>query len=118
MPVRHFLSSAAILLALGLSACNTSPGAMQQPVQSEPTRPRLVTDPNFRLPDGTSCTAAVNRFRALIDSDLQVGHTIASVHKEMSAEIDQAAASCAAGNDAGARAQILASRRRHGYPAY
>ena len=118
MPVRIFLPSAALLMALGLSACNTTPGSMQSPAQSEAARPRLVTDPNFRLPEGTSCTAAINRFRALIDSDLEVGHTIASVHKEMSAEIDQAAAACAAGNDAGARAQIAGSRRRHGYPAY
>ncbi len=109
---------AALFCALTLSACNTSRPVPQQQVSApDPSRPRLVSDPNFKLPEGSGCSGAVNRFRAIMDNDLETGHTTAGVHKQITGEIDQAASACAAGNDAGARGMISASRSRHGYPA-
>ena len=116
MVLKHCLIPAALFAAFGLAACNSSGTRPAQVASGEPA-PRLVTPPGFKLPDGPGCSGAVARFRALIDSDLEVGHTTKSVHAEMSGDIDRASATCAAGNDAGARAQISASRSRHGYPA-
>ena len=112
--------SLAVILAasLGLAGCNGAGNSRQQAVAApEQATPRLVTPSGFKLPDGAGCSGAVARFRALIDSDLDVGHTTKTVHAVMSGDIDRAAAACAAGNDAGARAQIAASRSRHGYPS-
>ena len=107
-----------VFAALGLSACNSTSGGRQQ-VAAAPEQggPRLVTPPGFKLPNGPGCQGAVDRFQALIDEDLEVGHTIKSVHAQMSGEIAHARATCAAGNDGAARAEISSSRSRHGYPA-
>lgn len=106
----------ALICAAGLAGCNSSGPRPAQEVNAGPTAPRLVTPAGFKLPNGPGCQGAVDRFQALIDEDLEVGHTIKSVHAQMSAEIAHARATCAAGNDAGARAEIAASRSRHGYP--
>ncbi len=111
---------ATLLCALSLAACNSSGPAPVQQVSTpvaQNSRPRLVSDPNFKLPEGSGCSGAVNRYRAIMDNDLETGHTTKSVHDQIIGEIDQAASACAAGNDAGARGMISASRSRHGYPA-
>ncbi len=116
MSAKPFSLPVASLLALLLAACNSTSPAPQTVSAPDPSRPRLVSAPGFKLPDGAGCTGAVNRFRALIDNDLETGHTIKSVHSQITAEIDQAASTCAAGNDGAARSQIAASRSKHGYP--
>lgn len=98
-----------ILAPLALAACNQSTPRGEAPTATQAAAPAL--------PGGTGCSTSVNTFRRLIDSDLQVGHTTKSVHAQVTQEIDAAARQCAAGNDAGARAAIAASRSRHGYPA-
>ncbi len=103
------------IAALNLAGCNSQP-APQQQVYAEPARSRLVSNPNFKLPEGSGCSGAIARYRALIDNDLEVGHTVKSVHTEMSGDIDNATNLCSSGNDAGARQIISSSRSRHGYP--
>lgn len=115
MFARPLILTAALMAALGLTACNSTGGSRPQAVASSGT-PALVTPPGFHLPSGTGCEGAADRFQALIDEDLQVGHTVRSVHDQVSAEIAHARATCAAGKDAAARAEIVASRSRHGYP--
>ena len=104
------LARVLVLAPLALAACNQStpraPDAVAPPVAAAPA-----------LPGGAGCSTSVSTFRALIDSDLQVGHTTKSVHAQVTQEINAAAQMCAAGNDQGARAAISASRSRHGYPA-
>ena len=118
MILKSVMMPVALICVVGLSACNSSNTRPQQvsAPAPDPSRPRLVSAPGFKLPDGAGCSGAVNRFQALMDNDLETGHTTAAVHAQISSEIKQAAATCAAGNDAGARAQISASRSRHGYP--
>ncbi|MBY0611768.1 MAG: hypothetical protein K2P80_06255 [Beijerinckiaceae bacterium] len=116
MPAKMPLALVAFMCAAGLAACNSSGPRPAQEVSAGPATPRLVTPAGFKLPNGPGCQGAVDRFQALIDEDLEVGHTIKSVHAQMSAEIAHARTTCAAGNDAGARAEIAASRSRHGYP--
>jgi hypothetical protein len=102
---------------LALSACNSTPAPQQQMASQEPSRARLVSDPNFKLPEGTGCSGSVNRFRAIIDNDLETGHTTKGTHTQMSAEIDRASSTCSSGNDAGARGMISSTRSKFGYPA-
>ena len=106
-----------VLASLGLSACNSTGNGRPQAAAADPGVPRLVTPAGFKLPNGPGCQGAVDRFQALIDEDLEVGHTIKSVHAQMSSEIAHARTTCAAGNDGAARGEISASRSRHGYPA-
>lgn len=105
----------ALSALLALSACNQT----SRPVASAqaPASPSNVTSSSFRMPDGAGCTGAVNRYRAIINNDLETGHTTKTVHAQVSQEIDAAAQLCASGNDGGARAAVTASRSRHGYPA-
>ena len=107
--------------ALCLVACNSQPPqqqvAVQEPSRQEPSRARLVSDPNFKLPEGAGCAGSVNRFKAIIDNDLETGHTTKAVHSQISADIDRAANTCSSGNDAGARGIISSTRAKFGYPA-
>ena len=45
-----------------------------------------------------------------------MGHVATSVYNQIKAEIAAAERECAAGHDARARALIVASKKRHGYP--
>jgi hypothetical protein len=106
-----------VLAALALSACNQSaPTPPPQPPQ-ERTSASFVTPSGFRLPEGSGCSGDIARFRAVQDNDLATGHVNQSVYDRIKAEVDQAAAACAAGNDAGARGMLSATKRRFGYPA-
>ncbi len=75
-----------------------------------------MTPAGFRLPEGTGCSGEIARFRAVQDNDLQTGHVNKSVYDRIKVELDQASAACSAGNDAGARGMLAATKRRFGYP--
>lgn len=104
---------AVILVFLGLTGCNqtAAPEVQETPAISH------IGPAGFKLPEGSGCKGAVEKFRAQMDYDLKTGHTTKSVFDQVNKEIDSAAALCAAGNDGGARSAIAASRSRHGYPA-
>lgn len=114
----HLAGRAALLAAVTatLAACNTTapqpPAAPSAPVTSASS----VTPSSFRLPEGTGCSGDVARFRAVIDNDLATGHTTKPVHEKMSAEVNQAASACQAGQDGPARSMIAATKKRYGYP--
>ncbi len=114
IPRRFWVAAA---LAVLLAGCQSSPGASvaSAPVPNSSAVPG-VTAPGFRLPEGAGCAGDVARFRAIIDNDLQTGHTTAGVHGRMSAELDQADTACKAGRDGEARAMVRATRSRFGYP--
>jgi hypothetical protein len=103
-----------LALPILLAACNPS-SRSSAPDVSAPAA--AAPAPSTALPAGSGCAASVSRFKTLIDTDLATGHTTKSVHAQVSQEISSAAQLCSAGNDAGARAAIAASRARHGYPA-
>jgi hypothetical protein len=104
------------VVAVALAACNQSaPTPAVQPPQ-ERTSASFVTPQNFRLPEGAGCSGDIARFRAVQDNDLATGHVNQSVYDRIKGEVDQAAAACAAGNDAGARGMLAATKRRFGYP--
>ncbi len=113
-----YLTTAIILTyGLALAGCYATLPPQQTVLAQEPSRARLVSDPNFKLPEGTGCSGSVNRFRAIIDNDLETGHTTKTTHTQMSAEVDRAANTCSSGNDASARGIISSTRAKFGYPA-
>ena len=112
IPLRFRLSGAAAL-CLALAACQS---AGPPPAPSPENAPTGVTPNTFRMPSGAGCSGEVERFQAVIDNDLATGHTTKGVHTRVSAEIDGARRTCAAGNDGAATGQIRATKARFGYP--
>ena len=106
---------AAAFAALPLAACQTPAGGPPPAPPPEQAAPG-VTPSTFRMPQGSGCAGEVDRFQAVMDNDLSTGHTTKGVHTRVSAEIDTARKSCAAGNEAGAIGQIRATRAKFGYP--
>jgi len=108
------LALLAAFAALGLAGCNSvgpAPGA------APPTPGSIVVAPsNFQMPQGGGCAGEIARYRAVQDDDLAMGQIAQSVYDQVHAEIAAAAEACSAGRDGEARAMILASRKRHGYP--
>jgi len=101
------------LAGFALAACNAP-----APQASAPPAPGsvAVTPPDFHLPEGGDCSAKIARYRAVQDNDLSMGHVNQSVYNQVKREIDAAQSVCVAGRDAEAKAMIVASERRHGYP--
>lgn len=50
-----------------------------------------------------------------MDNDRNTGHTTKGVHANVSAEIASARATCSGGNEAGALAQLNATKGKFGY---
>lgn len=111
--MRRLPIAAALLLAGAMGACQTASAPPAPPPSSAPPG---VTPSTFRMPAGSGCAGDVARFRAVMDNDLAVGHTVASVHARVTEEIDRAGAACAAGRDAEAVRMIAATKARFGYP--
>jgi hypothetical protein len=103
------------LAALSLAACDASATAPQAAAPAPATTE--VTPDNFKMPAGEGCAGDIARYRAVMDNDLSMGHVVKSVYNQVEKEIGEADAQCAAGHEAQARATIVASRKRHGYPA-
>jgi hypothetical protein len=108
--VRSRLAILAGLAALAVSACNQT----STPDQTAFASPG-VTPTGFRMPDGTGCSGEIARYRAVMGNDVQIGHVNRSVYDKITAEVDRAAAACAAGRDAEAVRMVAATKSRYGY---
>ncbi len=106
-------ASALFALSLSLAACQS---AGPPPAPSPGNAPTGVTPNTFSMPSGSGCSGEVARFQAVMDNDLDTGHTTKGVHSTVSNEIASARAACTGGNEAGALAQIRATKTRFGYP--
>jgi uncharacterized lipoprotein YajG len=106
---------AAGLAAAALAGCNAP--RQTQPVADPPGAPRQnVTPSTFQMPEGSGCSGAVSRYKAVIENDLAMGHVNQGVYNQIQGEISEAAAACSAGQDAKAVSLVRASKSRHGYP--
>ena len=105
-----------LVLSLGLAGCQTAAEAPPTAPQPAPQAAPYVTRPDFRLPEGTGCSGAIARFRAVIDNDLATGHVNRDVHGQMAGELRGPEAACAAGRQGEAMGGLAAVKRRHGYP--
>ncbi len=101
--------------ALVLAACSETGPALQAAAPAPATTD--VTPDNFMMPSGEGCAGDIARYRAVMDNDLSMGNVNKSVYNQVEKEIAEANVQCAAGHEAQARATIVASRKRHGYPA-
>jgi hypothetical protein len=108
------LLCATALAALALAGCNAN-----QPAPSASAAPAsLAYAPStFQMPAGAGCTGAIARYRAVTDDDSATGNVNQPVYRQIKSEIAGAEQACAGGKDKEAQAMILASRKRHGYPA-
>ena len=100
--------------ALTLAACNSSAARAQAAAPAPGSID--VTPQDFQMPSGEGCAGDIARYRAIQNNDLAMGHVAKSVYNQIKKEIAEAETQCSAGHDAEARAAILASRKRHGYP--
>jgi hypothetical protein len=85
---------------------------------SPPPTPSIIgptVAPTFQTAAGGGCAGEVARYRSVMANDLATGHVNKGVHARVSAEIDRAAAVCAAGRDAEAVRIIDATKLRYGY---
>lgn len=103
----------ALAAATALTACNAN--RQPQPVV-DPVGPARPAPSNLQLPEGSGCSGAVNRYKAVIENDLSMGHVNQGVYSQIQGEISEAASACAAGQDAKAISLVRASKARHGYP--
>ena len=102
-----------VLAAFALAACNAP-----APQASAPPAPGSARGDAARFPAAgrRDCSAKIARYRAVQDNDLIMGHVNQSVYNQIKRETDAAQSVCAAGRDAEAKAMIVASEKRHGYP--
>jgi hypothetical protein len=103
---------ASIALATLLAAAASTALAQDTPTPNSTN----VTPPGFQMPAGEGCGADIARYRAVQNNDLSMGHVAKSVYNKIKAEIAAAEEECDKGHEAHARAMIVASKKRHGYP--
>ncbi len=102
-----------LVVSAGLAACQTTSVTPAAPPPS--SAPVGVTPNTFSMPSGSGCAGEVARFQAVMDNDLDTGHTTKGVHGNVSAEIATARATCAGGNEGGAIGQLNATKSKFGY---
>ena len=106
------------LAAAMLAGCNsTAPAPAPEAAAPQQAARTNITPPDFKLPEGSGCSADIARWQAIQQNDLNMGHVGQNVYNEIQREISAASAACAAGRDGEARAMVSASKRKHGYPA-
>lgn len=105
MPIR--LPSLAAALALPCLAACTQTGS---------PAPTAAALPAPSVPSGPAgCAREIAAFRAAVDSDKETGNIAASVHRVLAAEADEAARTCAAGQDGAALRRLASVKGRYGY---
>ena len=98
--------------ALLLAACSQTGG----PTASSPSGPAIAAA-SLDLPGSGACAQEIRAFRDLLDRDNQTGFVGPTVYRDATAALAGPAATCRAGNDAAARAELRAVKTRYGYPA-
>lgn len=103
---------AAAAAALLLAACTQTGG----PTASAPSGP-AVAAASLDLPGSSTCAREIRAFRDLLDRDNETGFVGPTVYRDATRDLTGPAATCRAGNDAAARAELRAVKTRYGYPA-
>jgi hypothetical protein len=108
--------AAALAAAFGAAALSGCNAPRQTGPVVDPTGPQRPAAAQPPLPEGAGCSASIARYRSVMENDLSMGHVNESVYGQIQGEISEAAAACAAGQDAKAVSLVRASKARHGYP--
>jgi hypothetical protein len=102
--------------AVALGGCYQT-SAPPQPVAA--AGPRAPAPPQWpRLPENATCSSDLNRYQAILWSDVTTGNLNVSVYDKIEANLNRAADACAGGNDGEARAIIRSTKLNYGYRAY
>jgi hypothetical protein len=113
---RQILASLALSASLLLAGCNASPQPTQglfTPIEFSAYKSAL----DFDLPKNAICTIEIKRYAKIAYTDQRIGVLTPWVFEEIRADIFNAAEACRVGRDALARAIVVASERKHGYPS-
>jgi hypothetical protein len=102
------------LAALLLAAFHAS--ASQPQIDASATGPLILAQQDTPLPEGGTCAGDIARYRAIQEQDIKMGHVAKSVYNKIKAEIAAAESECDKGHEAHARAMVVESKKRHGYP--
>ncbi|MCE4223642.1 hypothetical protein HCU64_07765 [Methylobacterium sp. C25] len=111
---RTALALAALIAAGSLGACNSLSSAPGPTAAAAlPAQPAVA--PVADLAKGSGCGPTIAHTRAIVDSDVATENLNASVGKRFTADLDAAAAACAAGRSAEGMHLLAAAKSRYGY---
>lgn len=112
MPTQAFRLTLVLLAAAGLAACQSK--AVAPPVAA--VAPAAAFAAPVALPQGGGCGPAIARTQAVVSADVASGDLAKAVGERFGADLDRAAASCAAGRAGEAMSLLAAAKSRYGYP--
>lgn len=102
--------------AMALGGCYQSAAP---PTPMAAAGPHAPSPPQWpKLPEAAACTGDLNRYQAILWSDVTTGNLNVSVYDKIESDLARAADACAGGNDSEARAIIRSTKLNHGYRAY
>ena len=116
MSLRLLPFSASVLGLFALASCNSTPAPQAVVAAPQQRAVSPLTPQGFKLPEGTGCSGAIARYRAVIANDRDTCNVNDKVYQQIESEISGASAACAAGRDGEAMSLVAASKSRHGYP--
>ncbi|GEP08703.1 hypothetical protein [Methylobacterium gnaphalii] len=108
------LALAALIAVSSLGACN-SVSSVPGPTAAAALPAEPAAAPVADLAKGSGCGPTIAHTRAIVDSDIATENLNASVGKRFAADLDGAAAACAAGRSAEGLRLLAAAKSRYGY---
>lgn len=106
----RLLAIAAALASMAVAGCNETGAG--------PATTVATTDAvGSRLPPGAPCSGEINRYQAVVKSDLDTGNLEEKVYRQIQDELNRAMNACVAGRGGEAHAIVAASKAKHGYRA-
>ena len=99
------------LIALTLAGCNTD---------SSPAPTAAIAAPGSATPRGplngpAGCTRPIADYETIVDRDVTTGYLSQNVYDRINIELGGVRATCAAGREADARAELGRVKTSHGY---
>ncbi len=111
MPTQAFRLTLVLLAAAGLAACQSKAAPPPVAAAAAPLAPVAAA-----LPQGSGCGPAIARTQAVVGADVASGDLAKGVGERFGADLDRAAAACAAGRTGEALSLLAAAKSRYGYP--
>lgn len=114
MPTQAFRLTLVLLAAAGLAACQSRASAPPVAAAAAPVAAPMAAP--VALPPGNGCGPAIARTQAVVSADVVSGDLNKPVGERFGADLDRAAAACAAGREGEALHLLAAAKGRYGYP--
>ncbi|MET0259159.1 MAG: hypothetical protein ABW179_11340 [Methylobacterium sp.] len=114
MSIRNPGLALAALLAASLGACNGL-SSVPGPTAAAALPPEPAAPVVAELPKGSGCGPTIAHTQSLVASDVATENLNTAVGQRFSADLDGAAAACAAGRSADGLRLLAAAKARYGY---